>query len=106
MLLVENGRFLQALERPDDEVRGLTAHIARDPRHEHVRVLIEEPTDARRFPDWAMAHGHVGDLEARPLAEYFEALLDAREERPRPRTGMDRIRSWLRPNRPTGSGDA
>lgn len=96
MLLAENGRFLQALEGPEPAVRALMDTIAADPRHEHVRVLAEESIAARRFPDWAMAEGHVGELEARPLDEYTEALVDAREELPEPLTRVERIAAWLR----------
>ena len=101
MLLAENGRFLQALEGAEDEVRALMTRIEQDPRHEHVRVLVAQVGEARRFPDWAMAHGHVGELEAKPLAEYFEALSQAREELPDPPTKLDRLRAWFRPSRTT-----
>ena len=96
MLLLENGRFLQVLEGPEEEVRGLMASIADDPRHEHVRILVEEIQTGRRFPDWAMARGHVAELEAMALDEYFEALLEARDELPPAPTRTERIRAWFR----------
>lgn len=95
MLLLENGRFLQALEGPEEEVRALMDRIAEDPRHEHVRILIEEQQVGRRFPDWAMAHGHVAELESMALDEYFAALLEAREELPAAPTVTERIRAWF-----------
>ena len=96
LLLSENGRFLQALEGPEPEVRALMDRIQQDPRHRHVRILLEEAQDARRFPDWAMAHGHVAELETSPLAGYFETLLEARGELPEPATPMSRISAWFR----------
>lgn len=96
MLLAENGRFLQALEGPEGTVRGLMTTIQGDPRHEHVRVLAEEQVRARRFPDWAMAEGHIGEIEAMPLAEYYEALVIAREELPAPTSRWERIAGWFR----------
>lgn len=96
MLLSENGRFLQALEGPEDEVRALMTRIQQDPRHHHVRVLLEESQVARRFPDWAMAHGHVAELETSPLADYFETLLEARGELPKPASPLSRIGAWFR----------
>jgi hypothetical protein len=78
MLLTQDGRFLQALEGPEPVVRRLLASIARDPRHEQVTVLADEIVRARRFPDWAMAEGGIGGIEARPLAAYYEGLLIAR----------------------------
>ncbi len=78
MLLTEDGWFLQALEGPEPIVDDLMRSIARDPRHEHVRVLARELRQQRRFPDWAMAQGHIGEVEALPLAQYYEGLLNAR----------------------------
>lgn len=95
MLLLENGRFLQALEGPEAEVRELMRRIEADDRHEHVRIMAEEHQAARRFPDWAMARGHVAELEALALDEYFEALLDAREELPAAPTRTARIVAWF-----------
>lgn len=96
MLLAENGRFLQALEGAEPVVRDLMDRIARDGRHEHVRVLVEEPIRARRFPDWAMAHGHLGELETTPLAAYTETLVAARDELPAPPTRAERVAAWFR----------
>lgn len=96
MLLSENGRFLQALEGPEDTVRDLMSRIAEDPRHEHVRILVDEAVPARRFPDWAMARGHVGEIESLPLEEYWEALQDARDELPAAPTRAARVRAWFR----------
>lgn len=78
MLLAQHGRFLQALEGPEPIVRSLLAAIARDPRHEQVEVLVDEIVDARRFPDWAMAAGHIGEIESLPIAECYEGMLIAR----------------------------
>jgi hypothetical protein len=78
MLLTQDGRFLQALEGPEPVVRRLLASIARDPRHEQVTVLADEIVRARRFPDWAMAEGDIGGIEALPLADHYESLLIAR----------------------------
>ena len=80
MLLSENGWFLQALEGPELVVNNLMAAIRADPRHSHIRLLAHETIQERRFPDWAMAHGHIGEVEALPLAQYYEALLMTRGE--------------------------
>jgi hypothetical protein len=78
MLLVQDDQFLQALEGPEPVVRRLLASIKRDARHEKVTVLTDEVLFSRRFPDWAMAEGHIGEIESRPLAQYYEGLLLAR----------------------------
>lgn len=89
MLLMEDGWFLQALEGPPAAVDALMAAIARDPRHRHVRILGRELRAERRFPDWAMAEGHIGEVESLPLARYYEAMLLARggARRPEPTGG-------------------
>ena len=99
MLLAENGRFLQALEGPEGAVRGLMETIAADPRHQHVRVLSEEDIRARRFPDWSMAEGHVGEIETMPLAEYLRALMGARGEMEDPPGLVQRVVDWFRVER-------
>ncbi len=80
MLVAEGGWFLQVLEGPELVVRRLMESIRRDPRHGRIRVIEEEIIPERRFPDWAMAHGHVGEIEALPSSQYYEALLMARAQ--------------------------
>lgn len=66
MLLYREGRFLQALEGPEDTVRAVMGTIAADPRHERIRVLAEEQIKERRFPGWSMGYPQVGDDENVP----------------------------------------
>lgn len=54
MLLYRNGRFIQILEGPEQAVRDTMAKIERDPRHDHLRVLIDEFIDERNFAEWTM----------------------------------------------------
>ena len=96
MLLAENGRFVQELEGPESVVRELMATIAADPRHEHVRILLEEPIAARRFPDWAMAEGHLTELETLQPVEYTEAIVAARDALPDPPSRVERVLNWFR----------
>jgi len=95
MLLLEDGRFLQVLEGPEAEVRALMLQIEQDQRHERVRILADGFQSGRRFPDWAMARGHVAELEALSLDGYFEALLAARDRLPPAPTRTERIRAWF-----------
>jgi hypothetical protein len=59
LLLYSNGRYIQVLEGPEDEVRATYARILRDPRHTQVITVREGLGPARRFPDWGMARGNV-----------------------------------------------
>jgi hypothetical protein len=63
MLLYRRGRFLQLLEGPADAVRAKMTEIRRDPRHENVRVLLEEDVPARQFPEWTMGYATEDALE-------------------------------------------
>ena len=47
-------RFVQALEGPKENIDCLFEKIRQDPRHRNVKVLFDEPTSHRHFPDWAM----------------------------------------------------
>ena len=55
VMLFRNQRFLQVLEGPDSEVDETYAKIAADERHCDLKVLFDEPTQTRHFPDWSMS---------------------------------------------------
>jgi hypothetical protein len=72
LLLYSDGRYVQVLEGPKDEVRAVYARIRRDPRHTQVVTLSEGLGPSRRFPKWRMALGNV----AQPaVARLLEAVL-------------------------------
>lgn len=54
MLLYLNGSFFQVLEGPTGVLDGLFATISADPRHDRVRLLLQEPVERREFGDWSM----------------------------------------------------
>lgn len=56
LLLFRTGTFIQFLEGAAEEIDQLIGRIRRDDRHQDVRVIIEEPVDHRRFPDWRMGY--------------------------------------------------
>lgn len=77
MLLFREGRFLQILEGPDDDLRRKMAAISGDPRHTDVTVLLDEPVDSRFFGRWTMRYESVDDQDAAELpddATDFERL--------------------------------
>lgn len=79
VLLYYDGTFLQVLEGENEAVAGLLDVLRHDRRHKDVRVILDEPTTARHFPDWTMAFVDLAELPAgerwlcrnlnRPLAE-------------------------------------
>lgn len=70
LLLFKDDRFLQLLEGPEPAVREKMSFIREDPRHEHVTVLLEEPMDARQFPDWTMGYAAVDALRSAEIPGY------------------------------------
>ncbi|WP_334148216.1 BLUF domain-containing protein [Microbacterium sp.] len=64
MLLYRDERFIQVLEGSASAVRRLAETIRRDQRHHGMRVLLEEPLDARRFADWTMGYRTLQDIDA------------------------------------------
>lgn len=55
LLLYANGRFMQYLEGPHDQLAEVVEAIKRDPRHGGLKELAFEPIDMREFADWRMA---------------------------------------------------
>lgn len=66
VLLYRDGQFVQVLEGPRDSVQSLVATITADPRHDDIRIVLDEPIDERQFGDWTM--------EFRPVATPQRAL--------------------------------
>lgn len=54
VLFYSAGHFVQLLEGDPDEVRKLYEKIEQDPRHQHIRLLVERSAGARLFPGWDM----------------------------------------------------
>lgn len=62
-----NDRFFQYLEGEEEAVRRVYARICADPRHRHVRILLEEPLARYTFSNWSMKYV--------PLARDVSSLL-------------------------------
>ncbi len=56
LLMHRDGRFLQLIEGPEQNVRDRMSAIEGDPRHGHLRVLLEDEIQQRQFPDWTMGY--------------------------------------------------
>lgn len=91
VLLYYDGLFLQVLEGEEAQLQELMAVLRTDRRHGEIRVLLDETTTERHFPDWSMAFVDVADLPAedrwlcrnldRPLPELQSAQLADRIHR-------------------------
>jgi Sensors of blue-light using FAD len=74
MLLYKGGNFMQALEGGDRTVRALFNKIAKDPRHHHLNVLIEEDRHERQFADYSMAFRNLDSPDAAGAPGYSPFL--------------------------------
>lgn len=54
ILLFHRRSFFQVLEGPRHRIEPLYERISADPRHTHVKQLVDEPIDERSFRDWTM----------------------------------------------------
>lgn len=62
MLLHRDGNFMQAIEGPEQTLRGLYQSIARDRRHHGVITLVDEAINSREFGDWSMGFENIESL--------------------------------------------
>ena len=70
ILVYKNAEFLQYLEGPEAAVQALYDKIARDDRHEAVRIVDRGVTGERVFPDWSM--GFAGEANLGLLQKKWE----------------------------------
>jgi hypothetical protein len=71
MLLYHGGSFLQVLEGPDEELKGLIAKIKADERHNKIKLLFMDRVDEKEFDDWSM-----GFVDASRTAELMEGYVN------------------------------
>jgi hypothetical protein len=72
MLVVGEGKILQALEGPEDAVRALYARIARDRRHHDCRVLWERTVGERAFGRWSMGFATLSQERLRAVPGFVD----------------------------------
>lgn len=71
-LVFARDRFFQLVEGPEAAIDDLLARLARDRRHDALKVLSREPIAARSFPRWQMKRLATGD----DLLKTVEAAAD------------------------------
>lgn len=78
LLVHRNGRFMQLLEGPYEQVLSTYQRILADERHDEVRLLAEETIHTRRFPEWSMAYDR--DVEGAATPEGFSDFLTSGDQ--------------------------
>ena len=71
LLCVSGDVFIQLLEGGRDEVCELYNAIARDNRHQQVRLLSYEEIAERRFGAWTMGQVNIARINPALLLKYF-----------------------------------
>ncbi len=79
-LLFVNGQFTQCMEGPPDSIELLWQTIQRDPRHQHIQLLMRRATDKRRFPEWSMAFSTYSAFYVHGMRGFFP--VDANDQSP------------------------
>jgi len=74
ILLYRDGNFMQAIEGEESDLRDLMRTILRDPRHDGVIALLDEPAAEREFPEWTMAFRDLARPEYRDLPGFSDFL--------------------------------
>lgn len=77
LLYADRGRFLQALEGPEDAVEAAYERIRHDPRHRAIVLLSRRDVERREFGHWEMAHRAPGADAATFLADVQRLTADA-----------------------------
>jgi AcrR family transcriptional regulator len=73
-LLHLSGRFIQAVEGPDNAVAAVLERISADRRHKKLVILLDEQQPARSFAGWHMDHISPRDLTETEAARFFDVL--------------------------------
>ena len=58
MLLYDRGWFFQWIEGPTESLGVTWNRIRRDPRHQDITVITDQPVPVRLFEDWHMRFAH------------------------------------------------
>ncbi len=88
MLLYIDRGFLQVLEGPRPAAQETFAHIRRDPRHNAVRVLVEQEIRERLFAGWSMGFDRLDPGQPR-TADVFAVTSEAIENAVLPEKAAD-----------------
>jgi hypothetical protein len=87
LLLHRDNSFLQVVEGPKAELMALYERIKRDPRHQRVEILFEEPIAEREFSDWQMAFIDLDGIDVSMLPGFSDFLM----ETDKPRSMLERL---------------
>ena len=75
LLVLHDGKFIQLLEGPKENVRSLYDSIKNDPRHTDLKVELDTETALRAVPSWNMGFTTSCNLDSKITSQsYFFAF--------------------------------
>lgn len=76
LLLLIQGKFIQYIEGPDEEIEKVYKKIKKDPRHNELVLLDSGFVNERQFKDWSMAYKKIDDITVENITGYKNLELD------------------------------
>ena len=67
ILLLIQGKFVQYIEGPAEEIDDIYNVIKKDRRHNNMVLLDSGNVDERQFKNWSMAYKEVGDAQIKEI---------------------------------------
>lgn len=78
----EEDFFLQYLEGPSAQLDALLSIIGKDDRHSDVQIILREPLQARRLPDWQMGFVNGDQMALVDVVGTTDGKLDIKTAHP------------------------
>lgn len=97
MMLYADGDILQVLEGPKEAVTALFKKIQCDVRHTDVFIVLDEPLQARHFPEWSMGYKKLDLLDKADFLNYrqvFRGTPEAIAQRSRAGVAIDVVHAF------------
>jgi len=67
VLLLIQGKFVQYIEGPEEEITDVYKSISNDQRHTDLILLDSGDLEERQFKDWSMAYKEVSDKQIKGI---------------------------------------
>lgn len=76
VLLLIQGKFVQYIEGPEQEINQVYTKIKSDPRHDELLLLDDGEVETRQFTNWSMAYKEVEDNQIKSIVGHNNLNLD------------------------------
>ena len=76
LLLLIQGKFIQYIEGPKNEIDNVYKKIKNDPRHNSLLLLDKGSLEERQFTNWSMAYQKIKDDDIKKIVGYKDLKLD------------------------------